>query len=187
MQASVSNHHEKQTWIDFVLLLCPLSYKHTPEIIIGWQQDLGQQWWKVWNIPNVQLINCKCDCLWSLTFQQADLFYIVIPRLHCNSYTVILRYQGVFRNCSCLHVLNHSRYRTHFRPMYKIAYKTVTELEWRCCPGYQGHDCREVKDLRLIQVDRLPQTPSSTGYMPAQGKRHDYNRVNIPWKYVKQN
>ncbi|XP_043075576.1 EMILIN-2 [Puntigrus tetrazona] len=36
-------------------------------------------------------------------------------------------------------------YRTQFRPTYKIAYKTVTELEWRCCPGYQGPDCRELK------------------------------------------
>uniref|UniRef100_A0A672GN46 Elastin microfibril interfacer 2b n=1 Tax=Salarias fasciatus TaxID=181472 RepID=A0A672GN46_SALFA len=43
-------------------------------------------------------------------------------------------------------------YRTHFRPTYKLAYKTVTELEWRCCPGYQGNDCREVKDGMLQQV-----------------------------------
>ncbi|NWV01324.1 EMIL2 protein, partial [Upupa epops] len=34
-------------------------------------------------------------------------------------------------------------YRTSFRPRYTVAYKTVTELEWRCCPGYRGQDCRE--------------------------------------------
>ncbi|NXD33156.1 EMIL2 protein, partial [Copsychus sechellarum] len=34
-------------------------------------------------------------------------------------------------------------YRTSFRPRYTVAYKTVTELEWRCCPGYRGEDCRE--------------------------------------------
>uniref|UniRef100_A0A8C3F226 EMILIN-2 n=1 Tax=Chrysemys picta bellii TaxID=8478 RepID=A0A8C3F226_CHRPI len=34
-------------------------------------------------------------------------------------------------------------YRMSFRPRYTIAYKTVTELEWRCCPGYKGQDCRE--------------------------------------------
>ncbi|XP_065255736.1 EMILIN-2 [Emys orbicularis] len=34
-------------------------------------------------------------------------------------------------------------YRMSFRPRYTIAYKTVTELEWRCCPGYKGEDCRE--------------------------------------------
>ncbi|KAF4110536.1 hypothetical protein G5714_007567 [Onychostoma macrolepis] len=37
-------------------------------------------------------------------------------------------------------------YQTHMRPMYKIGYKQVTELEWRCCPGYQGHDCTELKN-----------------------------------------
>uniref|UniRef100_A0A663M8D8 Elastin microfibril interfacer 2 n=1 Tax=Athene cunicularia TaxID=194338 RepID=A0A663M8D8_ATHCN len=34
-------------------------------------------------------------------------------------------------------------YRTSFRPRYTVAYKTVTELEWRCCPGYKGEDCKE--------------------------------------------
>ncbi|XP_051504432.1 EMILIN-2-like [Myxocyprinus asiaticus] len=37
-------------------------------------------------------------------------------------------------------------YHTHLRPMYKVGYKQVTELEWRCCPGYLGHDCTELKD-----------------------------------------
>ncbi|XP_051525061.1 EMILIN-2-like [Myxocyprinus asiaticus] len=37
-------------------------------------------------------------------------------------------------------------YHTHLKPMYKVGYKQVTELEWRCCPGYQGHDCTELKD-----------------------------------------
>uniref|UniRef100_A0A8D0A500 Elastin microfibril interfacer 2 n=1 Tax=Sander lucioperca TaxID=283035 RepID=A0A8D0A500_SANLU len=63
-------------------------------------------------------------------------------------------------------------YQTHFRPMYKIAYKTVTELEWRCCPGYQGHDCREVKDIKLLQVERLPHAPSfagQPGHRPLEG------------------
>ncbi|XP_024136226.2 EMILIN-2 [Oryzias melastigma] len=54
-------------------------------------------------------------------------------------------------------------YQTHFRPMYKIAYKTVTELEWRCCPGYRGHDCMEVKDMRLLQAERLPSFPPVSG------------------------
>ncbi|KAE8293568.1 EMILIN-3 EMILIN-5 Elastin microfibril interface-located protein 3 [Larimichthys crocea] len=32
-------------------------------------------------------------------------------------------------------------YRTFFKPKYKVGYKTVTELEWRCCPSYSGADC----------------------------------------------
>ncbi|CAG5849348.1 unnamed protein product [Menidia menidia] len=32
-------------------------------------------------------------------------------------------------------------YRTYMRPRYKVAYKMVTEMEWRCCHGYSGEDC----------------------------------------------
>ncbi|XP_009301913.1 EMILIN-2 isoform X1 [Danio rerio] len=44
-----------------------------------------------------------------------------------------------------------SQHLTHHiqtRPTYKIGYKQVTELEWRCCPGYQGHDCTELKNTQ---------------------------------------
>ncbi|KAM4691809.1 EMILIN-3 [Rhinophrynus dorsalis] len=34
-------------------------------------------------------------------------------------------------------------YRTLFRPKYKIGYKIVTELQWRCCPGYSGETCQD--------------------------------------------
>nr|XP_046254738.1 EMILIN-1-like [Scatophagus argus] len=32
-------------------------------------------------------------------------------------------------------------YRTYMRPRYKVAYKMVTEMEWKCCQGYSGEDC----------------------------------------------
>ncbi|KAL7876273.1 hypothetical protein AOLI_G00112360 [Acnodon oligacanthus] len=61
------------------------------------------------------------------------------------------------------------RYRTHFRPTYRISYKTVTELEWRCCPGYQGPDCRELKGSpnRQTLLEHQPQLhpqPRHTGH-----------------------
>ncbi|CAL8325516.1 unnamed protein product [Merluccius merluccius] len=34
-------------------------------------------------------------------------------------------------------------YRTFFKPTYKVGHKTVTELEWRCCPGYSGENCHD--------------------------------------------
>ncbi|OCT57755.1 EMILIN-3 [Xenopus laevis] len=34
-------------------------------------------------------------------------------------------------------------YRTLYRPKYKIGYKVVTELEWRCCPGNTGDSCQD--------------------------------------------
>ncbi|KAL7879997.1 hypothetical protein SRHO_G00022510 [Serrasalmus rhombeus] len=54
-------------------------------------------------------------------------------------------------------------YRTNMRPMYKVGYKQVTELEWRCCPGYRGYDCMELKDVpsapHILQEPR-PDLPS---------------------------
>ncbi|XP_070277061.1 EMILIN-3 [Myotis yumanensis] len=34
-------------------------------------------------------------------------------------------------------------YRTVLRPKYKVGYKKVTELSWRCCPGLTGEGCPE--------------------------------------------
>ncbi|NXG77162.1 EMIL3 protein, partial [Baryphthengus martii] len=48
-------------------------------------------------------------------------------------------------------------YRTFFRPRYKIGYKTVTELTWRCCPGFMGEGCH---DSPTDQPGLLPQHPS---------------------------
>ncbi|XP_023576135.1 EMILIN-2 isoform X1 [Octodon degus] len=36
-----------------------------------------------------------------------------------------------------------SEYRVNFRPRYVTRYKTVTQLEWRCCPGFRGPDCQD--------------------------------------------
>ncbi|XP_077378510.1 EMILIN-2 [Festucalex cinctus] len=57
-------------------------------------------------------------------------------------------------------------YKTRFRPTYKIAHKKVTELEWRCCPGYQGPSCRDLKPTPEHQIVQgtQPYGPSSTGY-----------------------
>ncbi|KAJ7338715.1 hypothetical protein JRQ81_012617 [Phrynocephalus forsythii] len=56
-------------------------------------------------------------------------------------------------------------YRTSFRPKYKIAYKTVTELEWRCCPGYMGIDCKEAvpqKSRPVVYPAELPPEDKKT-------------------------
>ncbi|XP_017311195.1 EMILIN-1a [Ictalurus punctatus] len=38
-------------------------------------------------------------------------------------------------------------YRTFRRPKYKISYKMVTEMEWKCCNGYSGEDCSNGPNL----------------------------------------
>ncbi|XP_077578431.1 EMILIN-3-like [Stigmatopora nigra] len=36
-------------------------------------------------------------------------------------------------------------YRLASKAVYKVGHKTVTALEWRCCPGYSGQNCAEAE------------------------------------------
>ncbi|XP_058020369.1 collagen alpha-1(XXVI) chain isoform X1 [Ahaetulla prasina] len=71
--------------------------------------------------------------------------YTVTRTVSCQvqngSETVI---QRVYQSCRwpgpCANLVS---YRTLIRPTYKIAYRTVTALEWRCCPGFTGSNCEE--------------------------------------------
>lgn len=59
-------------------------------------------------------------------------------------------------------------YQNRFRPTYKIAFKTVTELEWRCCPGYHGLDCKDIKPPQQPQPHQGPNPGHTTRH--AQSK-----------------
>ncbi|KAM9539273.1 uncharacterized protein ACWYII_037840 isoform 2-T2 [Salvelinus alpinus] len=52
--------------------------------------------------------------------------------------------QRMFQSCRwpgpCSNLIS---YRTIVRPTYMLTYRQVTALEWRCCPGFMGHSCRE--------------------------------------------
>nr|XP_032825854.1 EMILIN-3-like [Petromyzon marinus]XP_032825855.1 EMILIN-3-like [Petromyzon marinus] len=50
-------------------------------------------------------------------------------------------------------------YRTYLRPHYKLGYKTVSEIEWRCCPGFGGDSC----------LDRVGGAPPPSGSVPGAG------------------
>ncbi|XP_076004019.1 EMILIN-2 [Genypterus blacodes] len=64
-------------------------------------------------------------------------------------------------------------YQTRFRPTYKVAFKAVTELEWRCCPGYQGRDCKDLKPTQNQHaVQRTqPYLPPNPGYTTRHTQR----------------
>ncbi|KAF4016528.1 hypothetical protein G4228_008329 [Cervus hanglu yarkandensis] len=47
-------------------------------------------------------------------------------------------------------------YRSFLRPRYRVAYKTVTDMEWRCCQGYGGDDCAEGPAPALGPVPTTP-------------------------------
>uniref|UniRef100_A0A8B9N5T6 EMI domain-containing protein n=1 Tax=Accipiter nisus TaxID=211598 RepID=A0A8B9N5T6_9AVES len=73
--------------------------------------------------------------------------YTVTRTVSCQvqngSETVI---QRVYQSCRwpgpCANLVS---YRTLIRPTYKMSYRTVTTLEWRCCPGFTGSNCEEGK------------------------------------------
>uniref|UniRef100_A0A3B3B9K8 EMILIN-1-like n=1 Tax=Oryzias melastigma TaxID=30732 RepID=A0A3B3B9K8_ORYME len=53
------------------------------------------------------------------------------------------------------------------RPRYKVAYKMVTDMEWRCCHGYSGDNCNngptEVSTTRHQPGERGGVTPGHDG------------------------
>ncbi len=64
------------------------------------------------------------------------------------------------------------------RPRYKVAYKMVTEMEWKCCHGYSGEDCNDGpnggSDTQISTSRPLPrpqpgQTGTNTGHGQSRG------------------
>uniref|UniRef100_A0AAX7TJZ5 EMI domain-containing protein n=1 Tax=Astatotilapia calliptera TaxID=8154 RepID=A0AAX7TJZ5_ASTCA len=61
-------------------------------------------------------------------------------------------------------------YRTFYKPKYKVGFKTVTELEWKCCPGYSGENCYDGPtshpDIAMppFKGAALPHRPSVKGF-----------------------
>ncbi|TRZ02579.1 hypothetical protein DNTS_018282 [Danionella cerebrum] len=48
------------------------------------------------------------------------------------------------------------KYRMYYKPMYKVAYKTLTELQWKCCPGYTGVSCTEAYGMKARPIFNRP-------------------------------
>ncbi|XP_063773356.1 EMILIN-1 [Pseudophryne corroboree] len=59
-------------------------------------------------------------------------------------------------------------YRSFVRPRYKVAYKTVTDMEWKCCHGYSGDDCMEgtagATQLTTTRPRPRPVRPNLSGF-----------------------
>lgn len=68
------------------------------------------------------------------------------------------------------------RYRTYMRPRYKVAYKMVTEMEWKCCHGYSGEDCNDGPNggsntqISTVRPWPKPSQPGQTGAGTGQGQ-----------------
>uniref|UniRef100_UPI0037E864EC EMI domain-containing protein 1 n=1 Tax=Semicossyphus pulcher TaxID=241346 RepID=UPI0037E864EC len=77
--------------------------------------------------------------------------------------------QRVYQTCRWPQGCTGGSYRTVVRPSYKVVYRTVTSLEWKCCPGFSGTACEEeaVNQLVAQEAVRKPSTlrrpPARTG------------------------
>ncbi|XP_035690950.1 collagen alpha-1(XXVI) chain-like [Branchiostoma floridae] len=67
--------------------------------------------------------------------------------------------------CSVWKPGNCYRYRRTVRPTYRVAYKTVTAMEWRCCPGFQGATCQDTcfNCTRLTALEKRMSALENTG------------------------
>ncbi|XP_032808960.2 EMILIN-1-like [Petromyzon marinus] len=66
-------------------------------------------------------------------------------------------------------------YRAYLTPVYKVGYKSVTELKWSCCPGFSGSDCE-------VGVSGHSGRPSPTPATP--GRPHRVNGHGGPPRAV---
>ncbi|XP_042602406.1 EMILIN-1-like [Cyprinus carpio] len=70
--------------------------------------------------------------------------YVVTKAVSCVMEDGVETYvKPEYQRCAwgqCSHVV---LYRTYRKPRYKVAYKMVTEMEWKCCYGYSGEDCSD--------------------------------------------
>ncbi|XP_041080081.1 EMILIN-3-like [Polyodon spathula] len=80
-------------------------------------------------------------------------------------------------------------YRTFYKPKYKVGYKTVTELEWRCCPGFSGEGC---SDGPTSLPDLMPQfkgsmtPPGFKGYPRGHPQGHPEQHRPFPIGHPEQ-
>ncbi|KAM4809701.1 EMI domain-containing protein 1 isoform 3-T3 [Rhinophrynus dorsalis] len=75
--------------------------------------------------------------------------------------------QRVYQNCHWATGCAGGSYRTVVRPTYRVSYKTVTALEWRCCPGYKGANCEEDTGS-LAEVREAPRVSASVRRLPSR-------------------
>ncbi|XP_061527574.1 EMI domain-containing protein 1 isoform X2 [Phycodurus eques] len=77
--------------------------------------------------------------------------------------------QRVYQTCRWPQGCTGGSYRTVVRPSYKMVYRTVTSLEWKCCPGFSGTACeddagkQQAAQEAVRKASTLRRPPARTG------------------------
>ncbi|KFO75642.1 Collagen alpha-1(XXVI) chain, partial [Cuculus canorus] len=124
--------------------------------------------------------------------------YTVTRTVSCQvqngSETVI---QRVYQSCRwpgpCANLVS---YRTLIRPTYKMSYRTVTTLEWRCCPGFTGSNCEEecmnctrladmterlnTLEAKILLLEAAERSPSLENNLPIAGTTATWDDELLP-------
>ncbi|XP_066189800.1 collagen alpha-1(XXVI) chain [Sylvia atricapilla] len=122
--------------------------------------------------------------------------YTVTRTVSCQvqngSETVI---QRVYQSCRwpgpCANLV-----RTLIRPTYKMSYRTVTTLEWRCCPGFTGSNCEEecmnctrladmterlnTLEAKILLLEAAERSPSLENNLPITGTTATWYEELLP-------
>ncbi|XP_072244042.1 EMI domain-containing protein 1 isoform X2 [Leuresthes tenuis] len=75
--------------------------------------------------------------------------------------------QRVYQTCRWPQGCSGGSYKTVVRPSYKVVYRTVTSLEWKCCPGFSGAACEEDAGNQLVAQEAV-RKPSTLRRPPAR-------------------
>ncbi|CAL8247792.1 unnamed protein product [Merluccius merluccius] len=85
--------------------------------------------------------------------------------------------QRVYQSCRWPQGCSGASYKTVVRPSYKLVYRTVTSLEWKCCPGFSGTACEEEGANQLVAQEAV-RKPSTLRQPPARAGEPTANCLN---------
>ncbi|XP_048840227.1 EMILIN-3 [Brienomyrus brachyistius] len=103
--------------------------------------------------------------------------YVVQKNISCTMQDGTETYvKAEYKKCSWGQKCPTVVYRTFYKPKYKVGYKVVTELEWRCCPGFSGEGCHEgptpLPDLMMPPFKGSVPRPNFKGYPYGRPRPH---------------
>ncbi|XP_072290022.1 EMI domain-containing protein 1 [Eucyclogobius newberryi] len=86
--------------------------------------------------------------------------------------------QRVYQSCRWPQGCTGGSYRTVLRPSYKLVYRSLTSLEWKCCPGFRGAACTDQERGELRAAQEAVRKASSLRKPPTRTSEPAYGCAN---------